>query len=58
MNEMFLVVPVIIVTLLMAVGTVSMMAKFVRQRETISAVREEPEPEADVAVDEKYRMAA
>ena len=56
MSEMFLVVPVIIVTLLMGVGTVSVMAKFVRQRETISAVR--AEAEADVVADEKYRIAA
>ena len=54
MSEMFLVVAVIIVSLLVALGTVSVMAKFVRRREAISAVREE----LKVSGDGEHRLAA
>ena len=59
MSEMALIIPVIVVTLFMAVGTVVVVGRLVRQREQMSPVREVPEvvvPEA--AYDEDFPLAA
>ena len=59
MSEMALIIPVIVVTLFMAVGTVVVVGRLVRQREQMSPVREVPEAAApEAAYDEDFPLAA
>lgn len=62
MSEMVLVVPIIIVTVGMAIGTVLAVGRLVRQREQMSPVRETATvtemPARDAVQDDDMRLAA
>lgn len=53
MSEMVLIIPVIVVTLIMAIGTVAVVGRLVRQREQMSPVREVPEAVAPESIHEE-----